>query len=92
MHEIGILEESKCDYCNAEVASFDHLVWQCPLFHDIRVAVDKNIAEADKSNWGAAVRRGGGPGHVRMPGYDFLGKVHTAVEQQAGGNSWSHES
>ena len=36
LYKMGILESQECDYCGAEVANFDHIVWQCPYFEQRR--------------------------------------------------------
>ena len=61
LYSMGLLEEEGCQYCGAQVSSYEHVVWHCPHFHEIRKSVDATIADMSKDCWTAAVKRGVAP-------------------------------
>lgn len=64
MHELkatGAVSHSTCNYCRAEVADIDHILWQCPHFHSQRTAIDEKLANIDCRLISRALRRGYAP-------------------------------
>ena len=69
--------DEECDYCGAEVADVEHLIWQCCFFKETRQAVDEQIAKLDMKLIMPAIRRGIAPAMRCDPKCTYWGETET---------------
>ena len=58
LYEIGAMESQECQYCGASTADYDHIVWECPFFDDIRAAISPDLSQGHGLSLPWAIRLG----------------------------------
>lgn len=61
LHKFGAADDTRCDYCQAEMCDIDHLLWECPRFQQLRSDAAPDLAQLDFTMLSRTVRRGVAP-------------------------------